>query len=150
MLKQIAAFGLSAACFLVFADTTKFVPVGNWRVMITKDAMSDDLRCSAVPNAYHDSVIFSSLGVLLISAKKIGGYEESQYRFDDEKTTEMTPILPSEDAEWWAFWDSDRVYASKRLRVRILNPRQDENDFDIDLRSLKKVNSVFKANRCPA
>jgi hypothetical protein len=145
---SIAALTLSAHTFAEsLADAQEVFVSGNWRVLRSIDAMTDQPSCTGIYK--NDYGIQLSESTMYIRTKT--RYSSYQLRFDDLPANEVRLAhgVDARDRSLPLVKDEfSALIAASRLRVEVLTILGDLEYYDLDIRGVSQVLDSIKAG-CP-
>lgn len=133
------------------ADPVVVGNVGAWRVILTKDAMTDKSSCFAIYEK-QTNIQLSGPG-LYISARGKGGIRTYQYRIDDLPGSRLIGAGGLErDTSLLSFKRADtgaaNVFGSKRLRIQIFTVLDSILEYDIDMADVPAALALIDGSSC--
>jgi hypothetical protein len=148
-LAMVLVFGASASAIAQGLSKAPVIATeANWKVLQTKDAMTDKVSCAAI---YKDNYrIQLSPGALYISYKGRGGVSSYRLRIDEAPATAIRLASKAEEDLSTIILRDDlpKIKAAKRLRVSVFTVLKEVISEDLDLNGIAAAYAAVTGPKC--
>ena len=128
---------------------TILATVEPWRILQTKNLMTDKVSCFAIHTQY-PNVQFSPPAIYIDMSRR-GGLKGYTYRVDDLSPSQFaiaTGVQVRLNTLVFGEGNLPRVNQNKRLRVQVLTVLDTVSDFDLNMSSAEAAQLIMASEKC--